>query len=91
MSNSGRKIFAKAVGVGLDNDGNNALLVDYTYAPPYPHQGGVVDGGRAIVSMQGRTESEMNSVIQDAVLAACQSETELTQEFVLADITGGRV
>jgi hypothetical protein len=91
MSISGRQIFAQAANVGLDNDGGTVLLVNYKYSPPFHNNIGVIDGGQVPVPMGGRTESEINASVQAAVLVYCQTETEYTEDFVLSDVTGGRI
>lgn len=90
MSSSGRKIFAVASGVGTDTP-EPTLLVSYKYQPPFTSTLGVIDGGTVAIPMLGRTESELNAVVQQAVLEYCQNETSFTQDFVLTDVTGGRI
>lgn len=87
MSTSGRKIFSQAVGADLEPDNSPVLLVKYTYQPWY----GNVEGGILRIPITGRTESEINLLSQDAILARVQPETAYEENFVLADIIGGRV
>lgn len=88
MSNSGRMVFCRAVGVVPHPiEGVPALQVNYRYSEPY---NGVTDGDIYVV-LDGHTESEMSSIVQQAALDHCQAECEFTQDFVLSDVRGGRI
>lgn len=89
MSSSGRKIFAIAAGV--QPDGNNGDILSYRVNYFYGPKIGGMEGDSIFVPLEGRTETELNMLAQQGVLARANADTNHLEDFVLSDIYGGRV
>lgn len=87
MSQNGMMVFSQAVNVEPDPaTGIMSLRVDYRYS--WVEVG--MEGGTIYVVLENRTESELNTLAQQAVLLRANQERP-GFNFILSDIHGGRI
>ena len=87
MSTSGRQIYARAFGQ-VDE---TRFRVDFEYIPIVYVSNGTMSGGSAHLDMTGKTESELNAMVQQAIIDVANADLVGIDSFVLSDVRGGRI
>lgn len=94
MSDTGRVIFAKAMGLIVNEAGEKFLEVIGIYSSPIVVTQGTRDGIGVYVPMDGITETELAVRTHEYLAAMANADAvndEIQQNFTAADVSGGRL